>query len=245
MAAAARRRLGLVVLFSTILALAAWLALSQLNRLIKAGVEAEGPKITGTAVELERARVSIWSGDGSLRKLRIANPQGFSSPNALDLPDIRIDLDLDSLGDDLIIVRQLKISGAVLSAELSEDGRSNLKTILDHARQAVAQSERGAEHDGASDAGTKRFIIKEFQFLGGSVHVLAPALKLDESVQIPDLRLSNIGEQADGLTLADASLQLLEPIVGAALKQARGEQFDAAVEAFKRKAGEKLREWFD
>jgi hypothetical protein len=74
---------GVVLAF--IVAIAVFVVLGRLGRLIESGVETHGPGLTGTDVALGGASVSIFSGEGELTNLRIGNPEGFSNDRAFDL----------------------------------------------------------------------------------------------------------------------------------------------------------------
>src|SRR5262245_59747782 len=88
-----------------VIAVAAVVVLGRLGRIIGDGVETEGPKITGTDVSLGGAQVSIFDGEGALKRLRIANPEGFSKADAFDLGKIAIKVDVKSVTSGVVHIR--------------------------------------------------------------------------------------------------------------------------------------------
>ncbi len=57
--------------------------LGSLNRIVKAGVETVGPKVTGTTVTLRQVKISPFSAQGTLGGLLVGNPAGFKTDSAV------------------------------------------------------------------------------------------------------------------------------------------------------------------
>ena len=66
------------VILSLVLVIAV-IVIMNLGPGVKATVEALGPKITQSDVSLGAAKISLMSGEGSFKALRICNPQGLSA----------------------------------------------------------------------------------------------------------------------------------------------------------------------
>lgn len=215
--------------------IAAVVVLGQLGRLIERGVESEGPGLTGTSVSLGGASVSIFSGEGELRGLRIGNPKGFSDDNAFDLGRIRIAIDPASVTSDVVRVKSLVVDGPRLLAEFDASGRNNLGAILNHVRSVSG----GTARSGGGSGGTqKKMIIDEFRFENAEARVLASALNLDKSVKVPPVVLKNLGARQGGAAAGDIANQMLRPIVESTVQAAKREY----VKAQRDKLGEKAKE---
>ncbi len=239
------KTLAVVVTTLLLLALVGVLLLGQLDRLIKHGVEETGPQLTGTPVSLARADVSVFSGDGALTGLQIRNPEGFATPYAFDLSAISLALDLKSLGQDVIIIREIHIDGAKLVTELAANGQNNLKIIRDHARRMVDDAGRGSETADTSTTPAPRFVIKSFKFTNAQLQAVAPALGLDKTLTLPDIALVDIGAKSNGATASEAAEQVLGPVINAAIQQARTEFLGGQAEQLKQKISDKLLELFN
>ena len=76
--------LGLVgILLVTVIGLAVFVI--YLDSMVKAGIEAAGPQITGTTVTVEAVRLSLLTGEGRVKGLVIGNPKGYQAPSAFKL----------------------------------------------------------------------------------------------------------------------------------------------------------------
>ena len=228
---------GAVVL---IVAIGAAVVLGQLGRLIERGVETQGPKITGTEVALGSASVSIFSGEGKLKNLRIGNPEGYSDGRAFDLGRIEISVDTKSLTSDVVRIRSVVVDGPKLLAEFDPAGRNNLKTILNHVRAAAGGS--GKRPGGESGGGETRMIIDEFRFENAEARALAPSLQLDKTLKLPPVVLKNLGARQGGAAASDIANQILRPIVDATVRAATREYVKAQRDKLGDKAREKLRD---
>lgn len=201
--------------------IAAVVVLGQLGRLIEHGVETAGPRITGTDVSLGSAHVSIFDGEGSLNRLHVGNPDGFTSKRAFDLGEIAIVVDTKSVASDVIRISSIVVDGPELVAEFDAGGRSNLNLILEHAK-SVSRSTKGAAKSEASAEETK-LIVDEFRFVGAQVQVLAPSLGLDKSLKLNPVVLKGLGAKQGGAAAADIAAQVMRPVVEAALQAAMQE----------------------
>lgn len=221
----------------TLVGVAGIVVLGQLGRLIERGVEREGPGITGTDVSLGSARVSIFDGEGSLKRLRIANPEGFSGGDAFDLGEIAIAIDVKSVTGDVIHIRSLVIQAPRLLAEFDAAGSSNLDAIRAHARAAS----RGESKDAKGGEGSAaRLIIDEFRFENAEVRALAPAFDVDKTLVLPPVVLKNLGAKQGGATASDIANQVLRPIVDAAIQAATKEYLAAQRDKVGKKVEEEL-----
>ncbi|MDC3261871.1 hypothetical protein OAU76_01745 [bacterium] len=52
---------------------------------LKVAIESLGPEVTQSSVTLDKAEISLISGEGSLRGLIIGNPEGFATERAFSL----------------------------------------------------------------------------------------------------------------------------------------------------------------
>lgn len=222
-----------------VVAIALFVVLGQLGRIIERGVETVGPNMTGTDVSLGLATVSVFDGEGALRDLEIGNPKGFSSGDAFELGKIAIAVDVKSVTSDVVHIRSIVIDGPKVLAEFDAAGRNNLNTILGNVRAASARG-GGQKTDGDGGA-AKKLIIDEFKFLNAEVRALAPAFQVDKTLKMKGIELRNLGGKS-GATPSAIANQVMRPIVDAAVQAATQEYLAAQREKLGRKAEEKLME---
>ena len=199
--------LALVVL--VVAGAVAWLAMN-LNDLVRTGVEDYGPQYTGSAVTLDAVDLSLFSGEGELRGLVVANPEGFEGAEPFRLGRVRVALDPSTLTSDVVVVREIIIEEAEINAILKSLRDSNLQTILDNVQAAAPAEEAPA----AESSEPLKVIIDRFAFTGGGASVTAAQAGTID-VEIPDVVLSGIGRKSNGETVGEALSQMIGPVVGA------------------------------
>ena len=193
---------------------AVWLVSSSLDSLVRAAVEKYGSAITRTEVRLNEAVISATSGEGVLRGLKMGNPRGFKSDSAFRLGEVRVRIDIDSLGRDTVVIKQVVITAPEITYELGPDG-SNIDAIrrnVESYRRAGAGRTRGGDAPkGGGAAGTK-LVIEDLYIRGGKVAVSATMLEgRTLSAALPDIHLTGIGRDKGGATPAE----VLDRVIGA------------------------------
>ena len=208
-----------------------------LNSVIKAGVEAVGPKITGTTVKLDAVDVSPFSGRGRLKGLVVGNPQGFHAESAFKLADAKVDVDLKSALSDKLIIEEILIDGPEISYESGPSG-SNLGKIQENAAafgKSVASKEAAESKSPKKDPTQKKVQINHFILKNARLNASASMLKGKAlTITLPNIHLRDIGKESDGVTVQKAVAEVFEAITtsvvqavassGKLLEQASGRQ---------------------
>lgn len=223
-----------------VVAIAAVAVLGRLGRLIEHGVETAGPKITGTDVTLGSATVSIFDGQGALKRLHIGNPEGFTTDEAFDLGEISIAIDVKSVTGDVVRIRSLVVRAPKLVAEFDAAGRNNLNRILENVRASRGATRTQKDADGGDGGKPVRLIIDEFRFEGAEVRALAPAFQVDKQLTLSPIVLKNLGARQGGAAASDLANQILRPIIEAAVQAAMKEYLAAQRDKLGDKAKDQL-----
>lgn len=184
--------------------------------LLKQAVETLGPRYLGVDVRLGAAEISVAEGTGELRGLVIGNPPGFDGPHALSLG--RVALGLDPLGQsrELVVVKRIEVDAADL-AIVARGRQTNLQKIMSNLE--AGGSDTTAEETAGEEP---RIIIDRFDFTNART-TLDSDLLGSRSVSIPDVHLEGIGRKSQGVTIREALVQLLRPIVRASTTALAGE----------------------
>ena len=192
-----------------VLAVAAvWLVYSSLDSLVRAAVEKYGSAITRTEVRLNEAVISATSGEGVLRGLKMGNPRGFKSDSAFRLGEVRVRIDIDSLGRDTVVIKEVVITAPEITYELGPNG-SNIDAIR---RNVESYMGAGAGQARGGDAAGTKLVIEDLYIRGGKVAVSATALEgRTLSAALPDIHLTGIGRDKGGATPAE----VLDRVIGA------------------------------
>ena len=176
----------------------AWFVLTRLDSMVAQLIETHGSQATGTSVRVGSVSIDLRRGRGTIRGLRVGNPQGYSRGDAFQLGEITLDIDLGSVQSSPIVIDELTVRAPKASYEVDAKGRSNFDAIK-------ANLDRGAGAAPAETSGGEslppRIAIKRFVFQKGSVSADFRAVdpkreKLE--AELPPVRLQNVGGSKGG-----------------------------------------------
>ena len=182
--------------------------ISKLGPLIKTAVNTYGPGITKTDLRLEDVGVSIFSGEVKLKEFYLGNPKGFTSPQAMKVKSIYVNVDEKSVMKDPIVIDKIEIAGPEITYEKTA-GTDNFMTIMDNVKRSAGMSESPKEKP--KEGGKSRnLLIREFVLKDGKVNLVAAFLAgKSVSATLPEIRLTNIGGGKEGVSPAKASEAIL------------------------------------
>jgi hypothetical protein len=217
--------IGLGVLAVAIVAAVLWTA-GNLNSLVRKGVERYGPRITGTDVRLAGVDLELREGRGTLRGLRIGNPDGFSNDDAIALGEITLDVDPGSLAKEPIVIETIRIAGPELLLELAKDGGVNLRSLQENVADYVPE---------ASAKPPPRVAVRTLTVEGGKLAVDATAVGGKRSERdLGSFTLRDVGG-AEGVPADRLGQEVLRALLRQALER-------GAAEELKRRAKDALGE---
>lgn len=216
----------LIALAALVILLAAGviILLFSLNSITEKAVNTQGPKITGTAVHLDKADISLLSGTGTFSGFSVGNPAGFSGPDAATVGSVSARIDMGSVFKDVIIVHNVTVDSPHLIYELGKN-TSNfdviLKNVESYADKNEGASDSMAASSGASDdASKKKVIIDELVIRNAKATLSVPLLKLNVNVPLPEIRLTDIGRKESGIGFAKTALIVGKEVTRTLAKEA-------------------------
>jgi hypothetical protein len=212
-------RVGMVIALLVVVVLV--VVFFSLNSIVKKGVETVGPQMTKVEVRLGSAKLSPFSGSGQLTKLFVGNPEGYKTPSAIQLGDIKLAVKVGSVLSDTILVDEINIQAPEITLEGTLSG-NNLSKILDNLNSASAKDQKPKTEAPAGQKKEKKFIVKNLVINGARVNVDVSGFgrSLNTGVTIPEIHLTNIGTAEGGVSAAELSRQILQPILVSATKAA-------------------------
>lgn len=187
---------------------------SNLNHIVKKVVTSTGTEMLGTRVSLGEVKLALTEGSGGLYRLTIANPPGFSEANAFELDEVSLKLEIASVTTDEIVIDRVVIDGARVLLE-EKGGATNLKTLSDRLTQTPTDSggTSGQPTEPTAETEGPRLVIREFRFTNAHVRVVSEKLAGESSATLPDIVLKDIGRNGAGVTAAEATKQILAPLM--------------------------------
>ena len=211
---------GLVALLIIVVVAVVVFVFSELDSIVKAAVEEVGSEATKTEVRLDDVEISLTSGKGALRGLKVGNPGGFATDSAMRLGAISVDLKTDSVGEETIVIREVVIAKPEVTYEIDDKGNSNIQTIQKNVQAFAGGGKSGSsgKKSGGSSAGSKdegpKLVIENLYVRDGTVNVSASALKGQKmTAKLPTIHMKNLGKKQGGATPAQIA-QLIIAAVG-------------------------------
>jgi len=181
-----------------------------LGTLIKTGVEQVGPKVTQTAVKLEKVDIGLLAGRAQLEGLAVGNPRGFQTPTAIKVGTARVRIKWGSLLSNRVVIEEITID----APEVTYEGvlsKSNFSTILDNVQSfssgGPTSKPAGQPATRTPESAGKKFLIKEVNLTNGHLAVAVSAGAAGSqnlSLSLPDIHLKDVGKDSGGATLSEA-----------------------------------------
>jgi uncharacterized protein involved in outer membrane biogenesis len=212
--------------------------LFTLGSIVKTAVNKVGPTITQTTFVLNSAKISPFSGAGTLKELTIGNPKGWTTEHAFFLKEISIDLVPKSITGDHIVINSILIDNPEIIYETTITN-SNLQDLLKNIQQAAAGENQTAQTETkpeAKPAPEKKIEIKSFRLQNVTIKVAGAGNVY--TVKIPDLVMTDLGTKEGGLTSSQLATAIIKEIAAQSAKAALS---SAAKNGLLDKAGEGLR----
>lgn len=165
--------------------------LTNINSLVANAIEKHGSAVTETRVRVAGVEIALRQGRGTIKGLRVANPNGFKAGDAFTLGDITADIDVKSVRSNPITLDEIRIQAPIVSAEITKSGRSNIDELR---KRVQAHTGQKAKDGGDAKGKTRRMRIKRFVFEKGRVEIDASALGLEkQTITLPEIQLSDVG----------------------------------------------------
>jgi Cu/Ag efflux protein CusF len=204
------------ILLLTIVGLAVFVA--YLDAVVKAGIEAVGPKVTGTTVTVESVKLSFMTGEGRVKGLVIGNPKGYQSLSAFKLGDARVKVNVPSALTDKLIIDEIVVDAPDITYEVVVAG-SNIAKIQENVSafaKSLGSGESAPKPAKDVDAHEKKVQINHFIVRNG--HVNASTIGRTMTVPLPEIHLKDLGKDSQGTTVQMAFAQVIGEINKSALQ---------------------------
>jgi len=213
---------------------------NNVDSIVKNGIERYGTDVCGTKVSVGSVDISLKSGRGTIRGLRVANPDGFSHDSVVELGDAIVAIDIGSINRDPIVITEIRVKSPLVSAEVDEKLGTNIGKIRGHVQQYQA---RAAKPAGKQDAGfEKRIAIRSFVIELGTLKADATRVGREKGQwEMPSIELSNLGGERG--VRPEAIAKVISVALFTRAEQVAAEHVKAAaVQQIKNEAQKKLDE---
>ncbi|MBL6727403.1 MAG: hypothetical protein ISP78_01575 [Methylophilaceae bacterium] len=201
----------------------------NLDEIVREIIVTSASEATQTNVSLAQVKLNLKEGVGVLNNYQQGNPVGFQTKYAFRFDQAELDIDVGSILDDVVIIERVFINHANILYEFN-DGKTNfveLKKNLDKnlkKKNSDKENKPIGEQDKISNQSktlqSKKIIIRSFEMINTEVEAAMPfASSQTLSVQLPNIKLNNIGAKENGL-LADELMRVFVDSMEKDLKRA-------------------------
>jgi hypothetical protein len=188
---------------------------SNIDGIVKAGVETYGPRFTGSEVRVANVSSSLLGGEVAVEGLFLGNPKGFKTAHAFKVDQVKVAVDIGSITSDVVRIKEIVINAPDIIYEMG-GGSSNLQAIQANVAKAAGASESSSASSPSSGPG-KKVVIDNLYVRNSKAAVSAGMLGGKVvPLPIPDIHLTDIGKKSNGATMSEASKQVLDAITKAA-----------------------------
>ena len=184
---------------------------------------------TQTNVSLAQVKLNLKEGVGVLNNYQQGNPEGFQTKYAFRFDQAELDIDVGTILDDVVIIERVFINHADIVYEFN-DGKTNFvelkknidkntkKKNSDQKNNPVVDQKKNSSQSKTRQS--KKIIIRSFEMINTEVEAAMPfASSQTLSVQLPNIKLTNIGAKENGL-LADELMKVFLDAMEKDLKRA-------------------------
>lgn len=186
----------------------------SMDSLVTMAVEKYGSAALQTDVTLDKTEISLKSGKGTMKGLKVGNPKGFETDSAFKLGEISLTIDATTITKGTVIIKEILIAAPEVTYELGSKG-SNLDVLQRNATSGKSSgggdSAGGAQPPGGTKEKGKKLIIESLIIRDGTVNVSAVALQGKKmTVDLPAVKMANIGKSEGGATPAQVIKKLMD-----------------------------------
>jgi hypothetical protein len=221
----------LVILLIVLIAISGLLFFlkDNLDEIVREIIVTSVSDATQTNVSLAQVKLNLKEGVGVLNNYQQGNPEGFQTKYAFRFDQAELDIDVGTILDDVVIIERVFINHANIVYEFN-DGKTNFvelkknidkntkKKNSDQKNNPLVDQEKTSSKSKTQQS--KKIIIRSFEMINTEVEAAMPfASSQTLSVQLPNIKLSNIGAKENGL-LADELMKVFLDAMEKDLKRA-------------------------
>jgi len=232
---------AIIAILVVVIAGAVFYVFSNLDAIVKAAIEQHGSDAVKTSVQVEAVAIKLTDGAAVINGLTVANPDGFSLPQAFSLGEIEVDINLEKTNKELIAIDAINIAAPRVFYEINAQRQSSLNILKDNLDAGADVSSGTAAEGGSStteDAAPIKLDIARFEFQDASLHAKVVPLK-DKTydLKLPSLVLTNLTGTPEQI-----SRQVMDMLIDHAKKEIQKQGLDQEIEDLKAKAQQRIDE---
>ena len=180
--------LGVIILLLAVLLL-------TLPFIVKGGIQHVGPVITGVPMEIQSFSLNPFQGTVTIKGFILGNPKGYSSPYAIKLEHLHLDLGMSTLFDKKLLIERIEVKGVELNYETSVLN-NNIKEIQNNVNK-LAGGQADAKTEGAA---SKPLQIDYLELRDITAWVIIKGSKAQAPLPVAPIIMTKLGTGENGVT---------------------------------------------
>ncbi|HLO93743.1 MAG TPA: hypothetical protein VK195_05450 [Burkholderiaceae bacterium] len=201
--------LAVLVLLALLVAGGLWWLHGNLDRLVRRAIVEQGSALIGAPIQLRGVHIDPRTGAGELQGLVIGNPPGFRTPHLLQVQRVRVQVDVSTLTQSVVLINAIEIEAPDVIYEKGAT-QTNIEALQAH---LARQLQSGEPPPPASGAAPKKFIVERFQLLRPQAQASAAFMQgKTVSLKLPEMDLRDLGRAEGGLTGAELGAQVAKAL---------------------------------
>lgn len=193
--------------------------LAWLESSIRGIVEERGGRALGVKTTIESVDLSLLSGQIDVRRLIVANPEGFQSPSFLDVGQVTTEVQIGSLWGEVVEIPSLAVRDVTVDVEGGR-GRFNFRKILENLRKAT-QTDSQSENGGGRKLHVSTLEIRNIR--ARLKLMTGPAALRDAEIPIPDVTLKDLGSGGQTMPMDQLMSLIVESVMRGVANQGKGQ----------------------
>ena len=185
----------------------------NLDDFIKSYMVEYGSKMTKTDVEVDSVKTDISKGEILINRVGIENPKGFSNNEAFEVKKVKININKETLNQDVIEIPLVLINNPEIIYEyngkktnfnvLKDNIQNYQKNVIDSSNEKKLSqvTENKQKKENRDKKFSKTFFIKELKIVDLEIKARVSSIKKDFiNKKIPLIVIKNIGSETKGAT---------------------------------------------
>ena len=183
----------------------------NLDDFIKSYMVEYGSKMTKTDVEVDSVKTDISKGEILINRIGIENPKGFSNNEAFEVKKVKININKETLNQDVIEIPLVLINNPEIIYEYNGK-KTNFNVLKDNIQnyqknvnnsssgKKISQvTENNEKKENRDKKSSKTFFIKELKIVDLEIKARVSSVKKDFlNKKIPLIVIKNIGSETIG-----------------------------------------------
>ena len=158
--------------------------------------------------------IRLTEGSGAISGLTINNPKGFKEPYAFSLGQISTAIDLETVTQNPVVIKEILIKSPKAVYEINKSGQGNINELKKNiARSRASAPSEGAKSDTGSAAEEKKLIIRKLVIEQGELTARVAALDdKARTAKLPRIEMKNLGAKQGGATGGEIAQEILSTL---------------------------------